>query len=423
MTPGLWLAPFIVHPGSRLAREHRDIILRDGFGRPVPAGFNWNTWNYGLDLTHPGALDGVSRVAETAVKEWGFPYLKLDFLYAGGLPGRRHDQSLTRAQALRQGLEAIRKSAGDETFLLGCGAPLGTSLGIFDGMRIGTDVSGAWEPDLLGVRPYFRGDSHLSSVRNAAHNTLARAAMHGRWWVNDADCLLARADSRLTLDEVKTWATLIAMTGGSLILSDNLAALPEERLRLFETLMPVMGKRADVLDWFDRETPQYLRLDCQGAVGEWHLLAWVNWTDTPGDFMFSARKFDLPDGDWWVRLFWDGRTEYVEPGRVLTWTGVAPHGVVLLAARRVKPGWAQYLGSNLHISQGLEAVDWRADSGGATVRLALPRVFEGEVELALPVPPACAWVNGMNTTFRETGEGRYAFAVKIERDGELRAAF
>ena len=86
MTPGLWLAPFILHPKAQLVEEHPDWLLRDHKNHPVTAGFGWNNLvTYALDLTHPDALAYACEVVHTAVEKWGFEYLKLDFLYAAAL--------------------------------------------------------------------------------------------------------------------------------------------------------------------------------------------------------------------------------------------------------------------------------------------------------------------------------------------------
>ena len=39
LEPGLWLAPFVVQPGSHLERAHPDWLLRDRRGRPVGSGY------------------------------------------------------------------------------------------------------------------------------------------------------------------------------------------------------------------------------------------------------------------------------------------------------------------------------------------------------------------------------------------------
>jgi alpha-galactosidase len=80
LTPGVWLAPFIVHPKSRLSAEHPEWLLRDENGKLVRAGFVWNSLTLALDLTIPDALAYACEVIRTAVEDWGFTYLKLDFL-------------------------------------------------------------------------------------------------------------------------------------------------------------------------------------------------------------------------------------------------------------------------------------------------------------------------------------------------------
>ena len=84
-TPGLWLAPFIVDPRSQIAANYPDWLIRGHFNRPANAGFLFGRFAAGLDLTHPDALAYVDDVIHTAVHEWGFRYLKLDFLYAASL--------------------------------------------------------------------------------------------------------------------------------------------------------------------------------------------------------------------------------------------------------------------------------------------------------------------------------------------------
>jgi alpha-galactosidase len=111
LTPGLWLAPFILHPEAHTAVEHPDWLLRGKNGKAVKAGFGWNTFTMALDLTVPQALEYACEVVDKAVHRWGYPYLKLDFLYAAALKGVYHDTTRTRAQVLRSGMEALRRSA------------------------------------------------------------------------------------------------------------------------------------------------------------------------------------------------------------------------------------------------------------------------------------------------------------------------
>lgn len=140
---GLWLAPLIAARSSKLFRGHPDWFLKDGRGHFVSAGFNWSEPLYALDTTHPAALDWLADLMKQ-VREWGFDYLKLDFLYAGALPGKRH-VDMPREAAYRQGIKLLRESMGLDAYFLTCGAPILPTLGLCDALRIGPDVAGKWE--------------------------------------------------------------------------------------------------------------------------------------------------------------------------------------------------------------------------------------------------------------------------------------
>ncbi len=118
---GLWLAPLLAVPSSSLYQDHRDWLLHDQQGKLVSAGFNWGEPLYALDTTHPEALEWLANLMKK-VRGWGYDYAKLDFLYAGALPGKRY-ADIPREEAYRNGLKIIREALG-EAYLLTCGAPI-----------------------------------------------------------------------------------------------------------------------------------------------------------------------------------------------------------------------------------------------------------------------------------------------------------
>lgn len=422
-TPGLWLAPFILHPASRFFKEHPELILRNRFGRPVNAGFIWNVFTASLDLSHPAALEHACQIVETARRDWGFPYLKLDFLYAGALAGQRKDPTRTRAQILRGAMEAVRKSVGNDTFLLGCGAPLGSVLGIVDSMRIGADVSGSWLPNYNGIQSFFKNEPHMPSARNSIQNILTRAPMHNRWWINDPDCLLIRPNTQLTQAEVQTLATSIALTGGSLLLSDDLPNLPRDRLAIAEVLLPIIGERADVVDWFDNNTPQRLRLDLVGPTGRWHLLAWFNWSEKPQDVTLRLQNFHLPVGNYWGRNFWDNRSFFVQEGAPFRFKQVPAHGVVLVSLRPAENDLPVYVGSSFHISQGMEVSMWNAHSSGVTFDISLPRQAYGDLEIALPRVPHRISLDQQTLTWEGRSDNCYRLRLNVNRKSHIEIGY
>jgi alpha-galactosidase len=166
---GLWLAPLLVVPSSILYHEHPDWILRDESGKPVSATFNWGEQLYALDTTHPAVLDWLSALMKQ-VRAWGYDYIKLDFLYAGALPGKRH-VDMPREAAYRQGLSVIRDALGEQAYLLTCGAPILPSLGLCDAMRIGPDVAAQWESYRDAVVLY---NPSTPSAKNAIRTSINR---------------------------------------------------------------------------------------------------------------------------------------------------------------------------------------------------------------------------------------------------------
>jgi alpha-galactosidase len=273
-TPGVWLAPFLAAPDSQVARDHPAWMARhERDGRDTgPLRAWWNPpWGgghdgfmYGLDTTDPEVLEHLEQVARDLV-DAGFRYLKLDFTFAPSRDGVWSDPTRTPAQRVRAGFEAIRRGAGDDTFLLGCGVPLANVVGIVDGNRIGQDVAPLWgltEADeavkgYLGVQP---------STRSAYVNTVNRSFMHRRLWLNDPDCLMLRSeDTALAAPAARTWAHAVGLSGGMALVSDDLALLgrPERQLLDEATTLgrlsdaaAVDGQPAHCDDLMDRTVPR-----------------------------------------------------------------------------------------------------------------------------------------------------------------------
>lgn len=165
---GLWLAPLLVGKSSSLYQEHPEWLLHDADGRLVFAGFEFGEEVCALDATHPDAADWLANLIKKA-RSWGYEYLKLDFLYAGALPGVRHTD-MPREAAYRYALEIIREAAGD-AYLLVCGCPILPSLGLCDAMRIGADVAGFWDSKFYS---YYLYNQTAPSMKNGVRTTVHR---------------------------------------------------------------------------------------------------------------------------------------------------------------------------------------------------------------------------------------------------------
>ncbi|MDD2921809.1 MAG: alpha-galactosidase [Anaerolineales bacterium] len=165
---GLWLAPLIATKSSRLFREHAEWFLRDEKGL-VSAGFNWGEHLFALDATRPEVTAWLAALMKQ-VRAWGFDYLKLDFLYAGALQGKRY-KDMPRETAYRESLRVMREAMGLDAFFLTCGSPILPALGLCDAIRIGPDVSHKWEKHRDAVLFY---NPTIPATRNAIRTSLNR---------------------------------------------------------------------------------------------------------------------------------------------------------------------------------------------------------------------------------------------------------
>ena len=229
-TAGLWLAPFIARSDARLVEERPELLLRDAEGAPVVAGINWGGPYFSLDPTSGATQDFVHDMI-TKARSWGFDYLKLDFLYAAAFPGR-HVEPMDPEAAYRAGVEAIREAAGDDCYLLACGAPVIASIGVFDGIRIGPDVAEFWEEPTLTAMGDFSGRGARNAIITSSERLWLRDLI-------DTDPDVAFFDrSSVDLDEA-TLGSLrdLAAITGFVGTSDRLELLTHEESDELDALL------------------------------------------------------------------------------------------------------------------------------------------------------------------------------------------
>ena len=426
--PGLWLGPLTVHPKSQLAQEHPAWLLRDAHERPVSAG--WIAGRFraqALDPTHPEVEQYLYDLISVAVKEWGYSYLKLDFLYAGALPGEHHNPHLTRAQAYRHALRIMREAAGEDTYLVGCGAPLGPSVGLVDAMRIGPDTAPYWAPRVPLIRDLFQRAPSLPSLRNSLRNVATRAWMHNRWWQNDPDNLMVRdSQTALTEAEIISQLTLQGLTGGLFVLSDDLPALSPAQRELAVALLPALVEGMDPLDLFSREMPVEVASPLVQPWDNWQLVGLFNWSTelVERPLPCTLPNFDLAE-DYHIVDFWQRRYLRLNHGAPLPRYRLAPHGAVLLGVRPVKRA-PQLVATTFHISQGGELTEWQVDGATVTLTLQLGRRAAGEVWLSLPAAPGRATLNAEPLgaeAVRAVARGIWAIQFRVDGEATLQVCY
>ncbi|GHV90663.1 hypothetical protein AGMMS50268_11660 [Spirochaetia bacterium] len=256
--PGIWLAPFLVTRRSRIFTEKPEWLLRDQKGRPVSAGFNhlWDGQYYCLDLSRTDVLEYLRSLIDRAVDEWGFRYLKLDFLYAGLLSGsvgpadtKKDTEDGGEAAASYEyyhracaALTARTKTAaGLPVAYLGCGAPLGPSYRYFPLSRIGADTREEWDWNLVR----FMGHVGRPGAYLNLKDTIGRSFMNGTVYINDPDVIFLRSNNcKLSENEKELIGLVNFLLAGQIMFSDDPFKLTEADISLTKRLSALYDKLA-----------------------------------------------------------------------------------------------------------------------------------------------------------------------------------
>ena len=226
LIPGIWMAPFHCELDSKLFREHPDWLYRDAWGRPVETGSNWSR-AVALDTQKPEVRDYISRCLVTAVRDWGFRFLKLDFLFAACMEPHA---GLNRGELMADGLALIREAVGEDTLVDVCGVPLASAFGRAEYCRVGCDVGLDWD-DEPKMRILHR---ERVSTRRSLANTIGRAHLDGRAFGCDPDVVFLREGVALSDSQRTRLFDAVAEKGSMLLTSDDMGEWDEAQRRLWD---------------------------------------------------------------------------------------------------------------------------------------------------------------------------------------------
>jgi alpha-galactosidase len=298
LTLGLWTAPFEVTTRAWVYEHHKDWLVHNAKGQPIPLGDVWHQGTdtlYALDTTHPAAQDYLRQTYKTIVREWGVRFIKLDFMDASAIEGYRYRPNTTALEAQRIGLEIIRNTVGDEVILDKDGSPMLNPVGLVDTGRVSADTGHS-----------FR------RTKNAAPGIAARFYMHRNFFLNDPDAFNVtqgrlreeRApESPVSLGAAQASIALSAVAGGMYEIGDDMLLLgaSEDRLSLVENRdllnMIRVGRASTPVDLMtyepEDEQPSifFLREDQRQAM-----LVVFNWTNMTRSHSVKLADLGLPAG-------------------------------------------------------------------------------------------------------------------------------
>ncbi len=371
--PGIWLAPFAAEKRSRLAREHPDWLVRDGRGRPIPAGYNRRDWSgpfYALDFFNPAARGYLSRVFRQ-MRLWGYTFFKLDFLYAAAIIPRK---GFSRGQIMYLVSRWLRKELADAV-ILGCGQPVSSAPGLTDYFRAGADVSPRWENPLLRRLGYPERVSTLSALQSL----LSRAMMNGRMVRVDPDVFyLDPGAVDFREDQIFTLYMVAQMTGSLSMTSDDPGRYNPQEEKVYRAQYPHRPKTLhQVKNWNDL----YL-LDL--TIGGNRYLGAVNLSG-------KATALPLEEGLWYEnrRFFRGGETATLRPWQTRIFLAVPDEPYTVAGSTEL-----------LFPGSEVQSLDWK-EEGYMTVEWHRPILNRGRLYIRIPSGRSHMVVNGSSCPVEE----------------------
>lgn len=389
MRPGIWFAPYAIDAGSPVYEQHKEWLLRNRDGKLRPCGPQLTMEQVeagsdhpdtaGLDITHPEAARWLSQLIATAAHEWGYDFIKIDFVDWTLLRADHfHDPGVTPAEAYRLGMQIMREAAGPNCHILDCG-PGPVSVGLFDSMRIELD------------QPPVNWNQYFLQSASTAPAMAKRYYFHKRTWINDADHIVL---APLTLNQAQAAASLIALSGGNTISGDRLSDLDPMRLEILKKAFPSCGEAARPIDLFEGDRPSAFATRIKKNFGEWTVLGLFNADEnhrTTKTVALERLGLD-PAKSYLAYDFWKQRF-HGEVNKELT-LELEPASVGLLALHE-KRGVPQVISTDRHIMQGaveLESVEW--DAASQTLRGVSKGARGTDHRVYVYLPEAHPWVQG-----------------------------
>jgi hypothetical protein len=200
----------------------------------------------------------------------GYTFFKADFtqaLFMDPHPAP-HDRSKNILECFRDGLLAIRRGIGDESFFNLCGGHTGAAMGIADSQRTGHDTYARWQSD------------NPSPAWHRIRQTMFRAWM-GAWRHTDPDAVCIRLSGTRQDDtphgalslgdmndaEAGTMVLHQFLAGGAVAFGENCRTFSDDRQRMLRKVAPSAHNHAELLDPWNCRCPEKFLTRIPAAPG------------------------------------------------------------------------------------------------------------------------------------------------------------
>ena len=328
--PGLWIAPTMLDPHSRIAQMEPEMLgkAENGQGTLCMRIMGRNT--FVLDPTVEKSQKFIYDLFDRYAG-YGYEYFKLDFLGATGSARQFTDKKIGRGHLMDLTIGIARKATLGRAHILGCNYTFNGGQHNVDMARIGGDIHARW-----------------GSIVENTPSVALRFWANKKLWVNDPDFALCRGfdtsdDPQLTQmrcslvfvapDQTDpnfapgNWAlvnmnrpqaevllSIALCAGGSINLSDKMTRLNESGLDLARrTVSAPSGDAALPLDLFSSALPKYW---LQRVTDSHRRLLMVNWEDAPAVLRIDLKAYGIEPKS--IVNFWNDKTVRAKNGIIET---------------------------------------------------------------------------------------------------------
>lgn len=241
LIPGVWYPTYWASTESEVYAQHPEWFALEENGEPYLLKDEFQNRSRLAAphkfLTFDTSVPAVQDYFEQTARRWrqqGFRYVTNDFLAFATLPPRYHDPTVSKAQVLRKGLEAVKRGLGNDVFYRTIGAQFGTAMGLSHDMRIS-------------------GDSH-GDQPFAYHRTGAVWYYNHRVWLNDPSAIVfMRYGETRDAEWNKMWISWIALAGTVMTYGEQLNELPDEYIEVYQRMFPPLNRPGRPLDLWENQ--------------------------------------------------------------------------------------------------------------------------------------------------------------------------
>lgn len=223
--------------------------------------------------------------------------------------------------------------------------------------------------------------------------------MHKYFWINDPDCLMIRrSDTELNINEIRLQMTIFGLSGGQILISDDMSKLSEEEINDAKLLLPPYNPieyDPVLVDGFISELPSIFMLETKEVIGKRYLVALINWENNSISKKLTILDLvpNLSDNDkkFYIFDFWNekflGEFKSTDDFEM---SEIEPHSCRYLNIIPINEKLKHLpilISSNLHITQGcyeIKKFEYYQENNQLEINFELTGIREGFLLLKLP---------------------------------------